>query len=69
LKIPAPDAEPLDEALYCADRHHALHRPPTERTLHLYLHAYPQRVAPLRQRIEELWDHARDSAEFQHLSL
>lgn len=69
LKVPAPDAEPLDEALYCADRHHALHRPPTERTLHLHLAGYPQRVAPLRQRIEALWDQARDSAEFQQLML
>lgn len=69
LKIPAADADPLDETLYCADRHHALHRPPTERTLHLLLRDHPLRVAPLRQRVEELWDHARSSPEFQQLAL
>lgn len=69
LRIPARDAEPLDEALYCADRHHALHRPPTERSLHLWLRDHPQRVAPLRQRVEELWEHGRESPEFQQLVL
>lgn len=69
LRVPAADADPLDEALYCADRHHALHRPPTERSLHLWLRDHPLRVAPLRQRVDEMWDHARESSEFQHLVL
>jgi hypothetical protein len=69
LRIPAPNAEPLDEALYCADQHHALHRPPNERTLYLHLANQPLKVAPLRQRVEELWDNARQSPEFRQLSL
>lgn len=69
LKVPAPDAEPLDEALLCADRHHALHRPPTERTLHLFMRDAPLRVAPLRGRVEELWEQARESRELQQLAL
>lgn len=69
MRIPDPHAEPLDEALYCADRHHAVHRPPSERTVHLHLANQPLKVDPLRQRVDELWDHARESAEFRHLGL
>jgi hypothetical protein len=69
LRVTGPHAEPLDEALYCADRHHALHRPPTERGLHLHLADQPLKVAPLRERVEALWDDARESAEFRHLTL
>jgi hypothetical protein len=69
LRIPSPQAEPLDEALYCADRHHALHRPPTERTLYLHLAGQPLKVAPLRQRVEALWDESRESEDFRQLTI
>jgi hypothetical protein len=69
LRIPGPHAEALDEALYCADSHHALHRPPTERTLHLHLAGQPLKVSPLRKRVEALWDDARESEEFRQLSI
>lgn len=67
LRVPARDAAPLDEILYLADRPYALHRPATERSLHRYLAADPQSIAPLRQRIEELWEHGRATAEFREL--
>lgn len=69
LRAPSPHAEPPDEALFCADRHHALHLPPNERTHYLHLANQPLKVAPLRQRVEELWDHARESPEFRQLTL
>lgn len=67
LRVPAPDAEPLDEAVFLADRPFALHRSAGERILHRYLVSDPQGVATLRQRIEPLWEHARVSAEFRDL--
>jgi hypothetical protein len=67
LRVPAPDAEPLDEALFLADRPYALHRPPSERSMHRYHAADPQGIAPLRQRVEELWEHGRAAAEFREL--
>lgn len=69
LRVPAPDAEPLDEALYCADRHHALHRPLTERAVYLYLSDAPLRVGPLYKRVDTLWEEARESAELLQLSI
>lgn len=69
LRVPGPQAEVLDEALYCADLHHALHRPPAERTRHLHLAAQPLKVSPLRKRVEALWDGSRESEEFLQLSL
>ena len=69
LRVPDPQADALDESLYCADRHHALHRPPTERTRHLHLATQPLKVSPLKKRVEELWDGSRESEEFRQLSL
>lgn len=67
MRIPAADAELLDEVIILADRPYALHRPVSERILHRYLPADPQGVAPLRQRTETLWDHARLCTEFRDL--
>lgn len=69
LRIPAPEAEPLDEVAILSDRPHALHRPAGERIVHRYLNAAPQLVAPLRQRIEPLWEAGRASAEFRDLAI
>lgn len=67
LRVPSTDADPLDEVVMLADRPHALHRPVNERNRHLYLAGDPARVAALRQRVEELWDHGRSAAEFRDL--
>lgn len=69
LRVPGTRTEPLDEALYCADRHHALHRPPAERSLHLHLAAQPLKVDPLRKRVEALWDESREATDFRQLDL
>jgi hypothetical protein len=69
LRVPAAEAEPLDEALYCADRHHALHRPPGQRTQYLYMSHAPLRVAPLYKRVDDMWELAQESADLQQLSI
>lgn len=67
LRVPSADAETLDETVLLADRPYALHRPANERHRHLFLAPEPGRVAALRQRTEELWEHGRSAAEFREL--